>query len=718
MFKEFRPTFEGKIFTEDGVRLATYAGLLAFSGLLHVKMMDEYRHQDEIMHDLRETIARAKEMVLDERDDLVIPYREAKHPTAFHTIQRDVRYAFAHEDMVRMNIRSVLGYEEYFVEGVSFEDLEKGQKKYDALVLKYQALRLQGWEIEDIVNEMLKERGEYEKEQTSMFLLLVRGKGNCQARAKLFASLLQDVFPEYDTNDWVLLEVYRGYVDALGEEHPGHVRVVLNFSDTKTWVVVEGNAISDEPRIADNIPRPSAQEVFVEGSARAMHVLPEETRFGFLNAPSSDQHSPLSLSPHHNPGIVYPESSVPWLGSADESETWIPRGTETSIDSQNVGWADVGGVPFSIRVEPLETLSKQVEKDRAYGAALSRVKAVIDQYADQGVRFDVAEMSLIEDHGEKKIVVIFPLSASEQARRAVEAARAKMLKENPEYHLWIFYEVTREDEALVPLVNPNERYLFATVPTEEQMKNAGSIFVSDVDVLQRDAQWKTFREDQQRWDGSFYNQNILLHHALTLPTDADLRRLPFFRALIDISPEASQITFPSGDLFLRNPRALEGKTVHLEDGSTLLALEGALPNIHKNNSDVIIEGPFVVWGEGVSLKESVGDIFSLSLSSHDLSFERRAFSGVEMSGVSSMVVVYIPVDSTTKFHVDPEMFLDVSANDIRLNFYERNKGNEQSTVMNDIERSMHEVDVPDGWEMSFTYVETGMTVSIKRQGSR
>lgn len=699
---------------ESSARIASYAGVLAFSGLAHLAVIDGYRHKDEIMQEMHETIARAKNVALDTRDALVIPYHKATNPVLFRTIERDVKYAVEHKDTIRVNIRSVLGYEEHFVEGIPLNEIEKGQEKYDALVLRYQLLRTKGWEIEDILDEMLKERGEYEEDQTSMFRLLAQGKGNCQARAKLFSSLIQDVFPEYDTSNWVRVEVYRGYIDELNEEHDGHVRVVLEFADKKYWTVVEGNKISKQPQVTDDIPRPSAQEVFVDGSARALQVLPEESRFGFLNQPSEGEGDLLTVPRHVNPGIIYPESSVPWLGTADEAEPWIPRGNETSIDSS--GKWNAGIPPPSIKIEPPQTLIKQIRKDQAYGAAVSRAEASIAQYANQGVRIDSFEQPWLSESAAERLAVIVPLSASQDARLAAEKARADMLSENPKHRLWIFYEVTNEQEVVTPLTDPNASYLFSSYPTTEQFKNAGSIYVPDVETFQRDPRWKKLDNEYPGLS------NVTVFRAVALSDTFDTNNLPSFRALIDVPDDHSTITFPPGMFMLRNPQSLEGKTVKFSEYIGVY-LNGRLPNIHLDNHTFVeLHGQPIVWGEGVSMK-SDSRSFRLYLVTMDLSFERRAFSAVETATPSDRgtpcVLIAVEInDPSFNLHLDPEMFVDTPKDKHYVDFdfsyrtLDLDNG-ERENINKRILEQFSSVQIPEGWRMETSIDDSdGLRLSV------
>jgi hypothetical protein len=136
--------------------------------------------------------------------------------------------------------------------GVSEADTAKARAHFDALVEAAKRQQAGGWSEPETLGWILKQQGDYNDGYNQLTDLLNSGVGECEARAKFIAAMVQAVFPEYVKNSQMKVEIFRGKVNESGVIQPGHVRVIIDLTaEGKGVIVLEGDAPHHEMNPTD-----------------------------------------------------------------------------------------------------------------------------------------------------------------------------------------------------------------------------------------------------------------------------------------------------------------------------------------------------------------------------------------------------------------------------------------------------------------------------------
>lgn len=566
------------------------AGLMLFaSGLLHVGAYQEYLSAPKQIAELKMAAKAAKSdletaawLAKDLQLKAAQTYRQETAFEMFPRVERDILREFDSGKARVLSILYAIGYEEYFVEGVPMETIEKGSRNYDELLIKLRAMR-QAQEnpaqvTDEVLNSILAAQGEYNENQPSAFVLFAGEGGNCQARAKAIAMLLDDLFPEYRGSNWIKIEVYRGYTDSTGKKHPGHVRVILDIPGEDHYNVMEGKGVYSSPIQEDRVTRVEAHDVFVRGSAAAMGIVE--------GGVADNDYSPRRL------GILYPDSPVRYLGKENGEGQWWPGISAPPVPAVPKGQKYYGlasGVDILDEAITDEQVEKLVALKKENAELPHRFEEFLQSHKGEGV--EKTESVAITATGRVGIakIIILPLSASQETRKQTETFVAELRKVRPDANFKILYGITAPDQKIAPLSDPDSEYIFLIPPTPE--------LIAQYPVLPQKSRVivKNLKTTLQERGVDPYNFSLTICDPVT--SLEDLRVLnafagdttnfhPHVNYVFDLPEEILEIPL-SGytSVYLQHPNTLEGKTLFPEGGrADVNFIHGAVPSVHMSDA--------------------------------------------------------------------------------------------------------------------------------------
>ncbi len=129
--------------------------------------------------------------------------------------------------------------------GVSGEEISVAKGKFEEIIAKAKEIKEKGSSRSEVLGYVLKQQGDYDDSSSLMTDLLVRGKGECEARQRYISAAVQRLYPEDVSAGKMKSETFRPWVDKQGLFHPGHVRVVIDQGERVE--VLEGDAVKSDP---------------------------------------------------------------------------------------------------------------------------------------------------------------------------------------------------------------------------------------------------------------------------------------------------------------------------------------------------------------------------------------------------------------------------------------------------------------------------------------
>lgn len=661
-----------------------HAGVILFAGLLHAGAYHEY-------HSASKQIAEMKMVLNDAKSDVetlrwLVKHTELKMGQSYRTFSDSEIFSGVQQNILQelnsgkertVAISDVLGYEEYFVEGIPMETIEKGTINFLEVANTLLKMRVKEEDpslvSDEVLNAMLAERGEYDENQPSAFVLFAEGRGNCIARAKAEAMLVDYVFKEHRGTNWMQTELYRGYTDATGKEHPGHIRLVLDFEGSDTLTVMGGSHVYEAPRRDDHVTRIEAHDAFVRGSAAAM---------GIVEGGGADyDYNPQRL------GIRFPDSPIRYLGSEDgETQWWANK-----PDSPEEG-AKYFGLAHSIDVLDEAVTNEQVEalivQKKEKADLIHRFESFLDAHKAEGV---VTTESRAVVTGGTYIgttkVVILPLNASQKTRTETEDLVLELRKAMPDATIKILYGITSADQKILPISDPDAEYIFLKSPTEEQIKDRlellreKAIYVKTLQVAIEENNVHPFDNKLVICDPIKSLSDL---RTLNVLIDKSTRKNILYA--LDLPEDVMEIPLSNAAIVLQRSDALQGKTIIPDGiGISIGNIHGSLPSIRAENDalvslyanpskegqDMLLLGPgteihtskyfeFIFYGpttvqEGWTANSVPGeitnqDIFLTFRLKAD--FDSRAFAGIQRH-------IDVRIGDGLAHNFDPQAFDDI-----------------------------------------------------------
>lgn len=117
-----------------------------------------------------------------------------------------------------------------FNEGITDDDeVQEGQEKLKQMTQSFKTLAATERDQLKVLHELVKQQGTHEEGESSLNSILVDGKGNCEARAKLAISVLQETYPNMPVKLQHML---------LNSVH--HIRAIAQVEGK--WYALEGSA--------------------------------------------------------------------------------------------------------------------------------------------------------------------------------------------------------------------------------------------------------------------------------------------------------------------------------------------------------------------------------------------------------------------------------------------------------------------------------------------
>lgn len=700
------------------------AGLMLFAGLLHVGAYHEYLSAPKQIAEIKMVIKAAESeaetrrwLAEDARLKKLQAGRQHERSDWLSLVQKDIYTELESGKGHTIPISSVLGYEAYFVEGVPIETIEKGLVHFQEVAQRLVEMRAKEdptLVYDDVLNAVLAEQGEYDENQSSGLVLFATGRGNCLARAEADAMLLDYVVPENRGTDWLQTELYRGYTDATGKKHLGHIRLVLNFEGSDTLTVMEGHEAYDVPRVDDHVTRLEAHEAFVRGSAIAMGINTMEQRV-------SDGYEPQRL------GIVFPDSPVRYLGSEDGSTQWwagkAPEPPKEGEQYRGIA-SDVNVLDEAITDEDVKKL---VEQKKEKTEPSHRFEAFLEAHKNEGV--EMTESTVVANRG---IVgsaksIILPLNVPPETRRQTEAFVAELRKATPDATFKLLYGITANDQKITPLADPNAEYIFLIPPTPKLMEGY-SLLPSKDRVIVKNVQM-AIREK------GIIPGEAMLSICDPVTSLADLQGLnafieeghaPHIVFGLDLPEEIMDIPLHGySSVHLKHADALEGKTLSLTEGHISVAyIQGSMPSLRGKNINIDFwpmsaeqgqrslilgagteisgnwinmrfNGPVIIqegWKAHEYSPVPEDEKYATALDFyHEVSFGARAFAGIQT-----------PVDIYEKYpsygDIDPQMFDGLS---LGVKMWALSIDGKKFLDIDSLEKRMHsEVQIPSSVTMS------------------
>lgn len=657
------------------------AGLMLFAGLLHVAAYDEYLSAPKQIAELKmavkaaeSDIATAAWFAKNTELKMLRGYREFDKSEWFSAIQQDLLEELSGDKGRAVPIARVLGNEEYFVEGVPISTFEKGTKHYDEIIAKLRSMRKSQEDpaqvTDEVLNAILAVQGEYDENQPSAITLFAGEGGNCQARAKAIAMLLDGLFPEYRESDWIKIEVYRGYVDSAGEEHLGHIRVVLDIPGEDHYSVMEGKEVYSSPRQEDNVTRVEAHDAFVRGSATAM---------GIVEGGVSDGYEPRRL------GILYPDSPVRYLGSENGEMQWWPEVSSSTAQEEQEHYGLASGVDILDEAITDEQVERLVALKKENAELPHRFQEFLHAHEGEGV--EMTESTVVTGTGRIGVtkVVILPLHVSPEIRSQTESFVAELRKTIPDAKFKLLYGITAVDQKIVPLSDPDSEYIFLIPPTPKLMaqyptrSEMSRVIVKDVDAALQERGVDPAKFFISICDPVTSLEELRALNAFVAEADESGYH-PHVQYVLDF-PEQIQDIPISGytSVHLKRPDAFVGKHLFAEQSLVRVAfLHGALPSIHAEKQiDIIFtadlsghgsnplilgqdtEFSLAAWNTiefvGTAIVQEGWKISGPDNGQSDLrfkgavSFDSRAFNEVEQA-------ISLQLKSSELQHIDPHVF--------------------------------------------------------------
>lgn len=558
-----------------------HAGVMLFAGLLHAGAYHEYHNASKQIAELKmvakvaeSDIATMAWLARDMELKMGQSYRTLSNSQRFFGVQQNILQELNSGKARTLAISDVLGYEEYFVEGIPMETIEKGTINFLKAAQKLLEMRLKEEDptliSDEVLNAMLAEQGEYDENQPSAFVLFAEGRGNCLARAKAEAMLVDYVFEENRGASWMNTEIYRGYIDATGKKQPGHIRLVLDFEGSDTWTVMEGHEVYEAPRLDDHVTRIEAHDAFVRGSAAAM---------GIVEGGGADyDYNPKRL------GIRFPDSPIRYLGSEDgETQWWATLPAQPESGKQHYGLAD--GIDILDEAISDGQIRDLVELKKESAELPRRFEEFLRVHRGEGV--EMTESSAITNSGRAGIakVIILPLSASRETRIQTEAFVAQLRKAKPDAKFKLLYGITTTNQKIIPLSDPESEYIFLIPPTPELiaqypvLPQRSRVVVKDLTIALQEKGIDPMKFSMTTCDPVTTLENL---QALNAFVEDAVNLHPHVAYILDLPEEITEIPISAHtDVISRFGKALEGKTLFPTRGDLDVSLfHGALPSIH------------------------------------------------------------------------------------------------------------------------------------------
>ncbi|MEK9157477.1 MAG: hypothetical protein AAB448_05125 [Patescibacteria group bacterium] len=226
---------------------------------------------------------------------------QKRHSESFDSTSESIVQYLDSESIRDVDLSQFFAFEEWALEGASV-DYSEANDAYHELLSSLKDLRDSGASMDEVFNHLLVSGGKHEKGQSSLFVLVKEGRGNCQARAKLYASAIEDLYPDLSKEGKIELQVFRSWKDVEGKRQLGHVRVVID--EAENWLVVEGDQV-EEMQKTTMIPTYEAHEAFLKGTAIGLDlVVPSKVGYPERNKSFFD----------FGARIVYPPSDALYEG--------------------------------------------------------------------------------------------------------------------------------------------------------------------------------------------------------------------------------------------------------------------------------------------------------------------------------------------------------------------------------------------------------------------
>ncbi|MFA4845391.1 MAG: hypothetical protein WC654_02435, partial [Patescibacteria group bacterium] len=163
--------------------------------------------------------------------------------------------------------------------GVSQKDADAARKKFEEILAKAMKMKERGAHRAEVLGFVLKQQGAYDDASSLMTDLLVRGKGECEARQRFISSAYQRLYPQDVQAGKMKSETFRSWVDKHGVYHAGHVRVVIDQGARVE--VLEGDALQVDPKSEhEKITKTETTRLAVTGYAakEGLYDLNEDSR--------------------------------------------------------------------------------------------------------------------------------------------------------------------------------------------------------------------------------------------------------------------------------------------------------------------------------------------------------------------------------------------------------------------------------------------------------
>ncbi len=181
-------------------------------------------------------VPRAVEKALDGRDSKM---------EALGTLRRYAKEIDSGEP-IPVDLATLYFEQERIAAGVSETDMRRAMARFEEIMKTAAAMRDGGTSRAEVLGYVLKQQGKYDDSSSLLTDLLLRGKGECEARQRFVSAAFQRLYPEDVQAGNMRTETFRSHVDEHGAFHPGHVRVVVDDEASGRVAVLEGDAVRYE----------------------------------------------------------------------------------------------------------------------------------------------------------------------------------------------------------------------------------------------------------------------------------------------------------------------------------------------------------------------------------------------------------------------------------------------------------------------------------------
>jgi hypothetical protein len=250
----------------------------------------------------------------------------------------------------------------------------------------------------------------------------------------------------------------------MGEEHAGHVRLVLvNPADNNRWII-EGRHVIAKDIVPDDVVRVQAHEVFVMGTAATLGLIKGE----------GIQMEPLGGKKDKTPGILFPHSAAMYVSEED-----MVRGEATKRGGMRVQTITLRKKIADQELE--EHTNERKEFFKEYTKLLEDLRSLVEAHKGDG-------MELYENEAHP-LTLIIPTSLTAQERSGALDIVARMKKDERGLVPTVFLGIASE-KVVDTLPKGMDNMVFLVTPSPEQVRKylpvmglfTGPIYIKDASM--------------------------------------------------------------------------------------------------------------------------------------------------------------------------------------------------------------------------------------------